>query len=74
MNKVYIKTLSIDLDKFLKWAGVVSTGGEAKNIIADGLVKVNDVVEKRRSKKLLPGDVVEIFDEKYIIEHQGREN
>ncbi|HHY05085.1 MAG TPA: RNA-binding S4 domain-containing protein [Thermoanaerobacterales bacterium] len=74
MNKVYIKTLSIDLDKFLKWAGVVSTGGEAKNIIADGLVKVNDVVEKRRSKKLLPGDVVEIFDEKYIVEHQGREN
>jgi ribosome-associated protein len=74
LNKVYIKTLSIDLDKFLKWAGVVSTGGEAKNIIADGLVKVNDVVEKRRSKKLLPGDVVEIFDEKYIVEHQGREN
>ena len=46
------------LDQFLKWEGVVSTGGEAKNLINTGQISVNDSVELRRGRKLCLGDKV----------------
>lgn len=60
MEKLLIFTENIRLDQALKWAGVVSTGGEAKTLIAAGQVSVNGVVEKRRSRLLCPGEVIEI--------------
>ena len=38
------------LDQFLKWKNCVSSGGEAKNFIKSGFVKVNDKVETRGKK------------------------
>tara|TARA_Y100001968_G_C19257613_1_gene667595 strand:- start:188 stop:406 length:219 start_codon:yes stop_codon:yes gene_type:complete len=55
------------LDQFLKWKGIVSTGGEAKNIIISGVISVNGCVEKRRGRKLKPGDQVSFDNEKYIV-------
>ena len=46
------------LDQFLKWKGIVSTGGEAKHLISAGLVSVNGLVETRRGRKLKHGDQV----------------
>ncbi len=51
---------SITLGQFLKVSGLVSTGGEAKQVIALGLVKVNGEVETRRGHKLESGDLVEV--------------
>ncbi len=51
-------TPTIQLDQFLKWQGLVSTGGQAKLVIQDGEVKVNGMVETRRKKKLISGDTV----------------
>ena len=48
------------LDQFLKWEGVVSTGGEAKKLILTGKVSVNGEVELRRGRKLCPGDQVSL--------------
>ena len=48
------------LDQFLKWEGVVSTGGEAKQLIARGEVLVNGAVELRRGRKLCTGDQVSL--------------
>ncbi|EMI40382.1 RNA-binding S4 domain-containing protein [Rhodopirellula sp. SWK7] len=48
----------IRLDDFLKAAGVVSTGGEAKVRIQAGEVLVNDEVETRRRRQLFTGDEV----------------
>ncbi|MFS8856327.1 RNA-binding S4 domain-containing protein [Synechococcus sp. H55.7] len=48
----------IKLDQFLKWAGVVSTGGQAKQLIQAGQVQVNGEVETRRGRKLRLGDEV----------------
>ncbi|NLO89792.1 MAG: RNA-binding S4 domain-containing protein [Clostridia bacterium] len=56
---IEINTETISLDKFLKWSGMVETGGQAKVLIQEGLVKVNGIVEKKRSRLLKPGDVVE---------------
>lgn len=57
---VSIKTEYITLDAFLKWAGVVSTGGHAKALIASGEIQVNGEIESRRGRKLRPGDVIVI--------------
>lgn len=50
---------ALRLDQFLKLHGIADTGGQAKVMIQAGEVKLNGVVETRRRKKLLPGDVVE---------------
>jgi ribosome-associated protein len=58
MVEVLISTESIALDAFLKWAGVVQTGGEAKRLIQQGRVHVNGRPESRRGRQLAPGDKV----------------
>ncbi len=50
----------IRLDALLKFAGVVQTGGEAKQYIQGGLASVNGEVCLMRGKKLRPGDVVTV--------------
>ncbi len=64
--EIKIKTEFIKLDSFLKWAGAVSLGSEAKAYILEGLVKVNDEVELRRGKKIYPGDKVAFNGEVFI--------
>ena len=49
----------IELYKILKIENLAQSGGEAKHVIADGFVRVNGVVETRKRKKILSGDVVE---------------
>lgn len=55
-----IRDGTIKLNQFLKLMGIVATGGQAKLIIQGGDVKVNDLVETRRGKRLLPGDKVTV--------------
>ncbi len=68
MNEIKIETDFIKLDSFLKLAALVQTGGQAKMIIADGMVKVNGEVCTMRGKKLRIGDVIEIEDhDKFVV-------
>lgn len=57
---VAIETEFIRLDAFLKFAMAAESGGEAKLLIQDGLVKVNGEVCLQRGKKIRPGDFVEL--------------
>lgn len=50
----------IRLGQFLKLSGLLDTGGEAKSLLATGTVRVNDVVETRRGRQLVRGDVVSL--------------
>lgn len=59
---------TIELDRFLKLAQIVSSGGEAKQLIRSGTVLVNGVVETRRGRKLRHGDRVEANGEEFVIE------
>ena len=59
MEKTEIKTDFIKLDSLLKFAGLTGTGGEAKYVISEGMVKVNGEVCTLRGKKIRPGDRVE---------------
>lgn len=59
MEKINITTEYIKLDSLLKLAALVGTGGEAKYVIAEGMVNVNGEVCTQRGKKLRAGDKVE---------------
>ena len=68
IEKVKISTEFIKLDQFLKWLAVVDSGSQAKQVILDGKVKVNDEVETRRGRKIYPEYKVEVFDKIYVVE------
>lgn len=65
---VSITTEFIKLDALLKFAGVVETGGEAKQVIQDGGVRVNGGVCTMRGKKLRPGDLAELNGVRIVVE------
>lgn len=72
MEKISINTEYIKLDQLLKFANAVEGGGMAKNVILDGLVKVNGEVALQRGRKLREGDIVEFGSEKYIISKEEK--
>ena len=69
MTEITISTEFIKLDAFLKFAGCVGTGGEAKVYIADGRVYVNGEVCTMRGKKLRGGDTVIFAGKTYSIQN-----
>ena len=58
----------IKLDSFLKAVDAVSSGGEAKVLILEGMVRVNGETELRRGRKLRPGDRVELAGTSFPVE------
>ena len=65
MRVVEITKEPVELYKILKFEGMVASGGEAKLVIADGLVLLNGNIETRKRKKIVSGDIIE-FDEEVI--------
>jgi ribosome-associated protein len=63
-----ISTPYIKLDSLLKAENAVSSGGEAKAMISEGYISVNDEVEFRRGRKLYPGDRIVYGRKTFIIE------
>lgn len=63
MQDVLIYKEPVELYKVLKFEGLVATGGEAKVVIDEGLVKVNGELEMRKRRKLFVGDVIEFNGE-----------
>ena len=62
-QQIAVRDEVIRLGQFLKLAGVVETGGEAKLRIQEGEAKVNGEVDTRRGRQLVPGDLVEFAGE-----------
>ena len=60
-------TPTIQLNQFLKLAGVVGSGGEAKLLIQDSKVKVDGVVELRKKRQLIIGQIVSIGDQSFEV-------
>ncbi|MEM7297025.1 MAG: RNA-binding S4 domain-containing protein [Bacteroidota bacterium] len=53
----------IELNKLLKIMNLASSGGEANQLITEGYVSVNGVIETQKRKKLREGDTVELDGE-----------
>lgn len=64
---VKIKTEYITLQQLLKLAGIANSGGEAKVLVKQLDIKVNDVSENRRGRKLYPGDAISVNGKKIFI-------
>ena len=71
-KKITIKEDFIRLDSAMKLADMVVTGGHAKMVIQDGLVKVNGEVCLQRGKKLHLGETAEFDGNKLVIKNAGK--
>ena len=67
MREIAIRDEFIKLGQAMKLAGLVMGGGEAKEVIMEGLVEVNGETEVRRGRKLYKNDVISYQDEKVKI-------
>ena len=68
METIKLREEYIKLGQALKAAGLVESGVEAKEVIVDGLVKVNGETDTRRGRKLYDGDIVTFDGEEIRIE------
>ena len=68
MEIIKLRDEYIKLGQALKAANLVEDGVEAKLVIQDGLVQVNNEVDIRRGRKLYDGDVVSFDGQELRIE------
>ena len=66
-HEIVLKEDFIKLGQALKAAHICMSGGEAKEMILEGLVSVNDEKEIRRGRKLFAGDRVRIGEDVIFI-------
>lgn len=72
-NTLAIRDEYIELYKILKIENMAASGGEAKFLISKGLVRVNGMVETRKRRKTVAGDIVEYEGERVrIVRSQGQ--
>jgi len=64
---VTVREEPIELCQLLKFAGLTDSGGDAKQVIADGQVRLNGVVETQKRKKVLAGDRVTYGAETLLV-------
>ena len=67
MEELFIRDDFIKLGQALKLAGFVESGVEAKEVIQNGLVKVNGVIDTRRGKKLVVDDEVSFDGNSFVV-------
>ena len=68
MREVKITREPVEHYKIHKCEGLVDSGGQAKTVIADGLVLVNGEVETRKRRKMLNGDIIKFAGEELKLQ------
>lgn len=63
LNAIEVSYQPIELCKLLKIANMVGGGGEAKIVISEGYVLLNQAVEYQKRKKIYHQDIVEFNGE-----------
>ncbi len=66
-RSIVVRETPIELSQFIKFAGLTDSGGNAKQAIAEGKVKVNGATETRKGKKLVAGDQVTLNGETLVV-------
>lgn len=61
----------IELCKLLKAVNLVMSGGEGKEVVAEGMVKVDGAIERRKRCKIRPGQTVEFSGESIFVSVQN---
>lgn len=68
LRPVDVRATPIALCQFLKFGGLADSGGEAKQAVAEGRVRVNGVMESRKRRQLQAGDRVECGGRVIIVQ------
>ena len=71
-EEIKINTDFIQLQSLLKFKGISETGGQAKEFIQDGIIRVNGEICTARGKKIRHGDVVTAFGTDYRIINEDK--
>ena len=58
----------ITLGVLLKLTGIIDTGGQAKYFLSENTALVNGEEENRRGRKLYHGDVIEVSNQRFLID------
>jgi ribosome-associated protein len=66
-REIAIRGDVIRLGQLLKLAGVADSGTDAKELLADGAVRVNGELETRRGRQLRAGDVVDAAGDELVV-------
>lgn len=74
IKEVFVSTEYITLAQFLKFAGIIANGGEAKMFLATNKILVNGELENRRGRKLYPGFKIEINNLSYVVKNDFEAN
>lgn len=72
MKKIKIVTEYITLGQFLKFADIISNGGETKFYLSENEVYINGELDVRRGRKLRHGDKVVVEEKEFIIENENQ--
>lgn len=64
---VIVRGVPIELCQFIKFGGLSGSGGEAKQLIAEGSVLLNGTVETQKRKKLAAGDRVTVAGQTIVV-------
>jgi len=67
LREVVVRDVPIELCQFIKFGGLSASGGEAKQLIAEGSVLLNGTIEKQKSKKLAAGDQVTVAGQTIVV-------
>jgi ribosome-associated protein len=66
-RNVVVREVPIELCQFIKFGGLSESGGEAKQLISEGRVLLNGVVEMQKRKKLAVGDQVKVDGHTIVV-------
>ena len=64
---VVVRAVPIELCQFIKFGGLTESGGEAKQLISEGVVLLNGAVETQKRKKLAAGDKVTVNGQTIVV-------
>jgi len=65
---IAVRAVPIELCQFIKFGGLTGSGGEAKQMIGEGKVRLNGVVETQKRKQLVAGDRVTVGGESIVVQ------
>ncbi|GAB4288389.1 MAG: hypothetical protein Kow0083_00940 [Methylophaga sp.] len=65
--QVVLNKSPVELYKILKFEGIASSGAEAKMMIEQGLVMVNNEPETRKRRQIISGDRIQVGDNYLLV-------
>lgn len=66
-RQIVVREVPIELCQFMKFGGLTESGGGAKQLISEGQVLLNGVVETRKRRKLVVGDEVKALGQTLVV-------